>query len=215
MNKKKIALVGMDGSGKSANLNLLKQDKEFAKYLFLWVRWEPYLLKPLYNILNKKQKTASISLDESYKKKDSLKAKIFKNGFVRSLWLLLAVIDYKFIFRRKTKSAFKSDNDIVFDRYYIDLFIDQGINFNNTPQEIEKSINRFKFMFPAMDKTIYIRVRPEICFSRKDDIPNMEYLSVRWDIYEYLAKVYNWKIIDGEQELDIVYIKIKEQILNT
>lgn len=213
MSRKMVSLVGMDGSGKSANLNLMKQDEDFEDFLFLWVRWEPYLLKPLYNILNKKQKTVSISLNESYKKKDSLKKKIFKNKMVKAIWLFFAVIDYKIGYRKKTKSAFLSNKNIVFDRNYIDLFIDQGINFQSTPQEIEKSIRRFAFLFPSIDKTIYIRVKPEICFSRKNDIPNMQYLLVRWDIYEHLSNVYQWKIIDGEQSLDDVYLKIKKELI--
>lgn len=213
MSKRKMAaLVGMDGSGKSANLSLMKEDIDFADDLFLWVRWEPFLLKPLYKILNKKQKSESITLNESYQKKDGVKKRIFKSKIVRMLWLIAAVIDYTIEFRRKTKAAFKSGKSIVFDRYYLDLFIDQGINFQFTPQQIEKTIRRFSCLFPSMNETIYIRVRPEICFSRKNDIPNMEYLTVRWDIYEHLSNVFQWKIIDGEQSLDIVYATIKKEI---
>ena len=213
MNKRKlVAMVGMDGSGKSANLNLMKNDKEFANTLFLWVRWEPCLLKPLYSILNKKQKTNSITLNESYCKKSSTKKKLFKSGIVRNLWLIAAVIDYTIEFRRKTKVAFKSGKNIVFDRYYLDLFIDQGINFDSSPSQIEKMIKRYSFLFPDMDETIYIRVHPQVCLERKDDIPNIDYLNVRWNIYEYLAQTFGWKIIDGEQSLEKVYNEIKKTI---
>ena len=65
-----------------------------------------------------------------------------------------------------------------------------------------------------MMKIIYIKVSPDVCFARKDDIPNMEYLSRRYEIYEYIAKKQNWYVIDGEKELPVVYDNIKSIILD-
>lgn len=210
--RKLTAMVGMDGSGKSANLSLLKKDPDFSEYAFLWVRWEPYLLKPLYRAVNKTNKTDTVSLNDSYQKKAGVKKRLFKSTFVRNLWLLAAVVDYTVQFRKKTRKALRSGRDIVFDRYYLDLFVDQGINFGSSPKEIEHMIRKFSFLFPQMDQTIYIRVHPGICFSRKDDIPNLEYLEKRWDIYEHLSEAFRWNRIDGEQPLETVYGQIRQAI---
>ena len=42
----------------------------------------------------------------------------------------------------------------------------------------------------------------------------MEYLSRRYEIYEYIAKKQNWYVIDGEKELPVVYDNIKSIILD-
>ena len=46
----KIALIGLDGSGKSANINLMKSDPEYKGFEFLWVRWQPSITVMFYKI---------------------------------------------------------------------------------------------------------------------------------------------------------------------
>ena len=125
-----------------------------------------------------------------------------------------AISDYKKQFAEKTKDAIGSNKNIVFDRYYLDLFIDQGINFGYTPEQVYSEIVKYKKSFPAMDKVIYIDVSPEVCFARKDDIPSMDYLEKRFNIYKYIAQREKWTVINGEQELEKVYSEIKEAIFS-
>lgn len=212
-NSSLIAIIGMDGSGKSANINLMKEDLSFSNYHFLWVRWEPCILKPLYNIVNKKSKTDTETLNQSYNRKLEIKKKIFKNILVKNIWLYLTIIDYTLQFKRKITKVLKTGKSIIFDRYYLDLFIDQGVNLDLSPEQIKKMIQKFAWLFPKMEKTLYIRVKPEVCFSRKNDIPNMDYLWVRWGIYEYLSQTFDWIIIDGEKSLREVYSTMKDYVL--
>ena len=52
--EKRIALIGLDGSGKSANIERMKQDESYRDYHFVWVRWKPVLQRPAYWLLNRK-----------------------------------------------------------------------------------------------------------------------------------------------------------------
>lgn len=221
----KIALIGLDGSGKSANINLMKSDPEYKGFEFLWVRWQPSITVMLYKIRHrndtvgarnnsesgkKKQKT----LEGKYQRKKGIKKILFGMGITRKLWFFYAIGDYKRQFHNKTQQLIANGSNIIFDRYYLDLFIDQGINFGYSPEKIFQEIEKYKAEFPVMDKIIYIKVSPDVCFARKDDIPNMEYLSRRYEIYEYIAKKQNWYVIDGEKELPVVYDNIKSIILD-
>jgi len=233
MKKKRIALIGLDGSGKSANINNMKVDSDYLDFNFVWVRWKPMLLKPVYILLNKKIDTRNNAaymktknqqdmkkvqsqeeLNKSYNSKYSIKKKIFKSPVIRALWIFTAVIDYYIQFYLKVFKLLISTKSIVFDRYYIDLFVDQGINFESTPGQIAAMIKKYQWLFPKMNKVIYIRVSPEVCFLRKNDIPNMDYLIMRYEVYEYLSKKEKWTIVDGEQPLEAVYENIKRQIFN-
>ena len=225
----RVALIGLDGSGKSANIDRMKKDSDYGPFNFLWVRWKPTLLKPAYKIMQGKvdkskdvkvQRTENLKTSEDqqklnadYNKKSSLKGKVFKNPVVRRLWIFAATFDYFFQFYFKTLKYLIKRKNIVFDRFYLDLYVDQGINFGYTPAQVEKEIKRHKWLFPSIEKTVYIRVSPETCYKRKDDIPNMDYLEKRYAIYEHLAKSNNWKAVDGEQPFEAVYADIKKTIL--
>ena len=218
---KRVALIGLDGSGKSANISEMKKDEAFSEYQFMWVRWEPKLLGPAYWLLNRKVKRKRNSeksveqrkLSMEYHTKSGIKDKIFKNPIVRTIWMGLALVDYLIQFYAKTIKLLSEKKNIIFDRFYLDLFVDQGINFGYSPEKIEKQIEKYQWLFPKMDEMIYIRVSPEICYKRKDDIPNMDYLLRRYEIYEKLSQNPNWFTVDGEKVFADVYSNIKERIL--
>lgn len=219
----RVALIGLDGCGKSTQIDKMKKDKLFSKYKFIWCRWKPTLLKPIYLLLSKKIKNSDNrpidlnkdKLNHDYRAKAVIKNKLFSNKLIRISWIKLALIDYYFQFYLKILILIIQKRNIVFDRYYLDLFVDQGINFGYTPKQICDEIEKYKNLFPKIDKVIYIKVRPEVCFMRKNDIPNMDYLNKRHEIYEYLSKDLKWICIDGENELESVYSEIKKTIVNS
>lgn len=227
---KRIALIGLDGSGKSANIDRMKTDVDYSQYNFVWVRWKPTLLKPAYILMEKKvseknkdiDKHAQIDgksgekqaeLNADYTAKSGLKEKIFGNPIVRGIWMFLALVDYFFQFHVKVLPLVVSGKNIIFDRFYLDLFVDQGINFGYSPEKIGKEIHKYRFLFPRIDSYIYIRVSPETCYKRKNDIPNMDYLNRRYSIYECLSKQKDWVAVDGELPFEAVNSRIKELIL--
>lgn len=223
MKRDRVALIGLDGSGKSANISRMKRDSTLSDYSFVWVRWEPKLLAPAYWLLNRRLKKGRVSSTESspsranetdYECKRSLKQRIFQNRIICMIWLEIAKLDYFVQFYVKTASLLMGGKSIIFDRYYVDLFVDQGLNFGWSPQKISKIIRRNMCLFPNVHKTIYIRTSPETCFKRKDDVPNIEYLLKRYAVYERLCEDLGWFSVDGELPLDEVYSNIKERILH-
>jgi len=62
---KRIALIGLDGSGKSANIDKMKLDSDYSDYKFVWVRWKPTLLKPAYLLMEKKVSNKNKNIDTS------------------------------------------------------------------------------------------------------------------------------------------------------
>lgn len=228
---KRFALIGLDGSGKSTNIEKMKQDPDYLDYSFMWVRWKPTLLKPAYMLMEKKVTNKNKNIDKNtqvdgkcgakqaklnadYNTKSGLKGKIFENPIMRGIWMFLALVDYFFQFHIKVLPYVLTGKNIIFDRFYLDLFVDQGINFGFSPEKISKEIQKNKFMFPQMDRYVYIRVSPETCYKRKNDIPNMDYLNKRYEIYEFLSKRNEWITVDGELPFEKVNSRIKEVFLS-
>lgn len=228
---KRVALIGLDGSGKSANIEKMKQDSDYSDYSFVWVRWKPTLLKPAYMLMEKKVTNKNKNIDKNtqvdgkcgamqaklnadYNTKSGLKGKIFGNPIMRGIWMFLALLDYFFQFHIKVLPYVLTGKNIIFDRFYLDLFVDQGINFGFSPEKISKEIHKYKFLFPQMDRYVYIRVSSETCYKRKNDIPNMDYLNKRYEIYEFLSKGNKWITVDGELPFEKVNSRIKEVVLS-
>lgn len=226
----RVALIGLDGSGKSANISYMKKAEAYRGFSFLWVRWEPTLLKPAYLLMNSRMKHSKPAqlrvqsttekdsreqraMQEEYQKKSGMKARLFRNPLVRGGWMTLALIDYVLQFYAKAGGVLMRGDAVVFDRYYLDLFVDQGISFGYSPERIWRELHRYQRLFPEMDKTIYLRVSPEVCYRRKDDIPGMDYLLRRHEIYEYLSRRDGWQVVDGELPFDAVCAEIRSRIL--
>ena len=82
-----------------------------------------------------------------------------------------------------------------------------------SPEKIRQEIGKHKFLFPKIDYFVYIRVSPETCYMRKNDIPNMDYLNRRYAVYECLSEEDNWIIVNGETTFSEVNSRIKGIIL--
>lgn len=218
---RRIAIVGLDGSGKSANIANLKTDPRYERYCFVWVRWKPCLLRPAYWLLNRQVKREAEGekglgerrqLSREYQKKAGLKARLFANPLFRGIWMCLALSDYIIQFYGKTAGLLLKGRDMIFDRSYLDFFVDQGISFGYSPEKVERALGRFQFLFPKMDQIIYLRVSPKTCYRRKEDIPNMEYLLKRYVIYERLSRLPEWVQVDGERPFKQVNEEIRRRL---
>ncbi|NLO37246.1 MAG: hypothetical protein GX112_12975 [Clostridiaceae bacterium] len=211
----RIVLVGLDGCGKSSQISLLKQAADFRPYCFVWARWKPLLLRPAYWLL---QKTASRKPSSPHcreEDKSELKRKIFKKSPVRNVWMFMALADYLIQFQVKVLPLVLMKKKIVFDRYYLDLFVDQGINFGYSPARIEQEIRRHRWLFPRIDRYIYLKASPDVCIMRKADIPDINYLRLREGVYDHLARRCQWSVLDGEASPGVINDQIKALILHS
>jgi len=50
----------------------------------------------------------------------------------------------------------------------------------------------------------------KIAFARKDDAPDVEYLTDRRALYKQLAEKYGWFEIDGTQSVDDIAVQIRD-----
>ena len=216
---RRVALIGLDGSGKSANIEQLQKDPDFAAWKFVWVRWKPMILSPVYWLLQSlerkkfQEKETFISSQEnrsvSYRSRNQIKKKLFHSGLVRRIWMTIALGDYLIQFYWKTLKLLVKGESILFDRYYLDLFVDQGISFSYSPDRICREIQRFRHLFPKLDQIVYIRAQPKVCYGRKSDIPDLEYLEKRYAVYEKLKENEAWTVVDGEAPFDSVFRQVK------
>ena len=58
------------------------------------------------------------------------------------------------------------------------------------------------FFSPVPDLHYYLKITSDVAFSRKDDIPTVEYLEDRADVYERFASIMGSEILDGTVPLE-------------
>ena len=212
-----IAFSGIDGAGKSTQIELLKTHFEQSekKVELFWSRggYSPgmMLLKSLF--IKKKE------IEECDESAIIIRDKQFSKPLIRKTWLFLSILDliyfYGIYIRFKELLGIK----VICDRYIFDTSIDFRLNF---PQEkVEKwYLWRFLIFFAIRPKrhfVITIPVAESIRRSALKDEPfpdTLETLELR--LKDYLAFIAEKKFtvhIDGTKEIDDIHAIIKVDIL--
>ena len=199
-----ICFTGTDGTGKTTLAKSLEESikNSGSSCKYIWGGWrgfESFLFKPIVNIIRKKRNS---------EEKSVTMPRPMQNNF---LFSYAAWFDYFLrVFPNLLISLYKYDL-IILDRYVYDVAIGFSIN---TKKDGEKLLRRFFYIFPEPDITFLIDVPEEIAYSRKDDIPSVEYLYQQKRIYSKLLRKDDAKVLDGlknkEELLDIVFKDVKE-----
>lgn len=217
-----IVFTGIDGSGKSTQAQLLTDElaSRGVPAQYVWARWEPNFLKPASalarTLSRRKKRGCGIEGDKDardYANLKSTKTKILSLPGVRSLWLLLAALDYFMQVRRKIVQPLKEGKIIVCDRYRSDFLADLAINFRCRGAALAKLASHpLMKLFPAPGLAFYIAIPPEVGFKRKSDGTSTEYLADRIEVYSQLADIDSMYRLDGTLPVEAVSAAVAEQV---
>jgi len=209
-----IVFCGIDGSGKTTQAQLLV-DALMNRGLpasYVWARWEQILVRPLTRKWKSIIKKETGHLDGRAKENKQKKRKLLSNPVLRWLWLGAFFIDYGLQLLFKVRVRLMRKELIVSDRMFYDSVIDQAINLGSNRDWLLDNLDSpwMKIIFPEPDVVIYIDCPGEIAFTRKDDAPDVEYLTDRRALYKKLAGKYGWFEIDGTHSVDDIAAQVKD-----
>lgn len=208
-----IAFTGIDGSGKTTQARLLVEDLRGRgiNVDYVWCRWEPFILRPIIRIWKRHKKIGNRT---DYRGLQRDKESLLRNPVVRYLWLILFLIDYGTQILLRLRFKLLKGGVIVSDRLFYDSFIDQAINLGNKGERLLKGFDSWwmRLIFPQPDMVIYIDCPEDIAYKRKDDAPDIKYLSDRRRLYLKLTDIYNWFKIDGTLSVEAIAEDIKKLV---
>lgn len=209
-----ISLMGIDGSGKSSLGTLLVEEltSRGMNSQMSWVCLRPVLLRPI-------AKTAKFLLVRKHKKFENYekhitakKAGLKKFSWAHGIYFWVMILDYipQVVF--KVWLPRLAGRNVICDRYYHDLMLDYGVTISANIDRILKLTALSERLFPKPDLLCFLDVSPEVAMSRKTDIPALEYLTERADIYTGIAERFNALVLDASLPLEVNCKRLADEI---
>ena len=185
-----ICFSGIDGSGKTTLIKELIKDLK-AKGIqaeYRWGKFESSLLRLLILIKNKLLLHES-DLKENYERSLKLKNNLFSSNLISMLYEYFVLVNYTFQVIFKIVIPLKMGKNIVCDRYVYDTIVDLALDLRYPDGKIKHRLNQLFRLLPKPDVLFFIDVPEEVAFRRKNDIPSIEFLRNKKEVYSKILKI--------------------------
>jgi dTMP kinase len=209
-----ICIVGIDGSGKSTLAGNLQQElrRQGMRVGYAHSFHNPFLLKPAKWIargifMRRVNQFGDYSAYRAQKSQASSHHPVASQWYGR-LWLFDYSVQAFFGVSLQTLWT----EVLLLDRYIYDTVINISSSLGWSEAYSLALISKWLKIYPRPEKVFLIDIPETVAFSRKNDIPSVEYLRERRHRYLALAKEYGFVILDGEQSQEALLSAVKKSL---
>ena len=210
-----ICIIGIDGSGKTTQAKKLQMNlqKKGIRSKYVYGRVIPLFPRP-FMYLGRKIFLKGSNIYTDFNNYSAKKKEVFNNRFLSKMYQNFIIFDYLIQVFVKIKIPLLFGFTLVSDRYAYDTIVtDLSVDLNYTDENLKKMLNTIFKVIPVPDTVFLIDVPEEIAFSRKDDVPDINYLRERRSTYLKVANWCNLIVIDGSRSLSEIEIFILNRVL--
>jgi dTMP kinase len=198
-----ICFTGIDGSGKTtlakSLVEIMKRNGIECRYVYN--RYNPFMLKP-FIVVARAIFLRGNDMFEDYTEDSNAKKRIFKNHLLSVIYQSFLLFDYSLQIFIKVKIPLILGKNIICDRYIYDtVCTDLAVDMNYSNEKKIDMLRKCFYLFPKPDMTFLIDIPEEIAYGRKDDIPSVDYLKDRRNIYLEIGRAYKMISLDGTKDL--------------
>ncbi len=135
------------------------------------------------------------------------RAKMQRYPLLAKILYWLQYMEYRRQINKTLKG--KSDKNLIIDRFVLDFIVDQTVNYGDISDlSITKNLLH---LVEKLDKIVFIDVDSDVALQRKTDIPSLEYLDERRNIYlDYVKRLPNAVVINNNSLIEDALKEIKQ-----
>ena len=201
-----ICFTGIDGAGKTTLAKHLTQtlNQKGIKFHYVYGRYRPIIAAP-FLALGRSMLLHDKDVFKDYKKYTQSRGKLFRRRLPRVLFQNLLLFDQFIQIMVKIKISLMLGRNIVCDRYVYDTIITDimpVVDLHCPPEKILAVIKSYISFLPKPDLVFLIDVPEEIAYQRKNDVPSIEYLRERRQVYLDVGRKLGMTVLDGTKPLE-------------
>ena len=203
-----ISVSGIDGSGKSTQLELVKQHYEDKgkTIVYLWTRGGSTPgINAIKNFI-RKLGGKKLPPPGNSKKRD----RMLGRGWIQRVWLFLAILDLLRIYSISVRWWILRGKVVICDRYLWDTQIDFEIMFPHIKIEDWLLWKILVRLTPVPDKPVLLmipsKMSAERCAQKYDPFPDTpERRRQRYELYKTASISDRWKVVDATRSVTAVF----------
>ena len=201
-----ICIIGIDGAGKTTLAHNLVEalQSQGHEAVYLYGRTIPIISRFLM-FLGRVSILHRYDPWEDYPRYNAYKKQTMSNRLLRFVYTIAIFMDYLSQIWIKLLLHFGRNRTVVLDRYIYDTVIsDLAVHLNYTNAQTKKTIDRGLQVLPKPKFSFLVDLPEEVAFSRKDDMPHIEYLIERRGWYLDLESRAEMIKINGEHSQELL-----------
>ena len=204
-----VAFSGVDGSGKSTQVDLLEESfqKVSVGVLRIRSRWRPVLSLPLLMIMRRLGYARVHRAGGVY----IVETRLPSRGGLTSLWCILTQVEN--IVKTGVKLVFPLllGRTVICDRYALDMLVDGMAGLHDAPGHTRLGF-QLLHLLPKPNFAFFMDIDPEVAFKRKPDLPSLEDYVERLRLYRDLSSSWGVTIVNARVSADTIHRKVWKTI---
>ena len=156
--------------------------------------------------------TRNINDPSNYSEYSKSKRNLLKNPFFSLFYSKTLILEYKIKTFIKITSQLKIKKQLVCDRYFYDLIVTLALDLDLSDSDINHLINSLTKKMPIPNLNFLIVLPPESAYKRKSDIPSINFLNERQQLYLKISKKCNMVLLDGTKTKTEISNQIQKSV---
>lgn len=208
-----VCFAGIDGAGKTTNAKRLVDwmNKRGIDAEYVWNRFDPQLVKPAV-MIGRALYFQGKNMFRDYKEFSYTKKSVVQRRIIATLYQYFLIFEYILHTFIKLWPKLMLGKCIVCDRYVYDIIVLLAVDLGYSKDRTIVLLRNVMRFLPKPDIVFLIDLPEYLAYSRKRDIPSLDFLRERRKVYLSIGEICGMTILDGSKDLVELESQIQDRV---